>query len=89
MFSGDEFVISQVGTVNCYLKAIESIMSLFQTRAVGLAKQISDVHEQLEQTYVEMKTFQVLRDQELTAIPKRLEVRNSNSKLNEVQSNWL
>lgn len=45
-----------------------------QTRAVGLNKQIYDAHEQVEQSQVELKTFETLRTQELKAIPKRLEV---------------
>ena len=37
-------------------------------------KQLNDVNEQIEQTYVEAKTFDVLRQHEIGAIPKRLEV---------------
>ncbi|KXJ23705.1 cell division cycle 5-related protein [Exaiptasia diaphana] len=54
-------------------KKLKVILGGYQTRAVGLAKQISDAHEQLEQAHVELKTFQVLREQEQRAIPKRLE----------------
>ena len=37
-------------------------------------KQVQDLHEQLEQTYVECKTFENLRQHEIGAIPKRMEV---------------
>ena len=37
-------------------------------------KQISDVYEQIEQTFVEYKTFEDLRQHEIGAIPKRMEV---------------
>jgi pre-mRNA-splicing factor CDC5/CEF1 len=46
----------------------------FQSRAVGLIKQLSDVHEQVEQAYVEKRTFEELRNQETKSIPKRLQV---------------
>ena len=48
--------------------------SLFQSRAQGLMKQVQDLHEQLEQTYVECTTFENLRQHEIGAIPKRMEV---------------
>ena len=47
---------------------------IFQSRAQGLMKQVQDLHEQLEQTYVECKTFENLRQHEIGAIPKRMEV---------------
>ena len=37
-------------------------------------KQVHDMYEQVEQTYVEYKTFDHLRQHEVSAIPKRLEV---------------
>ena len=50
-------------------------MSFFvQSRAVGLVKQLSDVHDQVEQAYVEKRTFEELRNQETNSIPKRLQV---------------
>ncbi|XP_001630383.2 cell division cycle 5-related protein [Nematostella vectensis] len=54
-------------------KKLKVLLGGYQTRAVGLTKQLSDLHEQLEQSQVEMTTFQALRNQELQAIPKRLE----------------
>ena len=38
-------------------------------------KQVQDLHEQLEQTFVEYKTFENLRQHEVGAMPKRMEVR--------------
>jgi len=32
------------------------------------------MHEQIEQTVVEMKTFENLREHEIVAVPKRVEV---------------
>lgn len=46
-----------------------------QSRASGLAKQLHDLYEQIEQTFVEQKTFENLRQHEIGAIPKRMEVR--------------
>ncbi|MEW8544170.1 MAG: hypothetical protein AB2693_11610 [Candidatus Thiodiazotropha sp.] len=40
-------------------------------------KQVQDLHEQLEQTYVECTTFENLRQHEIGAIPKRMEASDS------------
>ena len=45
-----------------------------QSRANGYIKQMSETHEQVEQLQVELGTFEQLRNQELQAIPKRVEV---------------
>lgn len=37
-------------------------------------KQLNDLSDQLEQTYLELKTFEDLRQHEIGAIPKRMEV---------------
>jgi len=39
-----------------------------------LQKQLQEMHEQVEQTVVEMKTFENLREHEVIAVPKRVEV---------------
>ena len=49
-------------------------MCLLQSRAASLSKQLSDIHEQVEQSFVELNTFEGLRSQELQAIPKRTQV---------------
>jgi pre-mRNA-splicing factor CDC5/CEF1 len=41
-----------------------------------LITQLTEIYEQIEQTQIELKTFENLRDHELTAIPKRLEVKS-------------
>ena len=48
-----------------------------QSRSQGLTKQLQDTYEQIEQTFVEAKTFDALRQHEVGAIPKRMEVRYS------------
>ena len=50
-----------------------------QSRSQGLMKQFHDQYEQIEQTFVELKTFENLRQHEIGAIPKRLEVRTDTS----------
>lgn len=47
---------------------------IFQSRAQGLVKQIQDLTEQIESTRIELGTFEHLRQHEMGAIPKRLEV---------------
>merc|ERR1711971_1150662 len=44
-----------------------------QSRAAGLIKQLNDAAEQLEQSRLEMETFEQLKISESTAIPRRLE----------------
>ena len=39
-----------------------------------MQKQLQEMHEQTEQTVVELKTFENLRDHEVVAVPKRVEV---------------
>lgn len=41
-----------------------------------MQKQLQEMHEQIEQTVVEMKTFENLRQHEVIAVPKRVEVCN-------------
>jgi pre-mRNA-splicing factor CDC5/CEF1 len=50
------------------------LLLFIQARAQTLVTQLNDIHDQIEQTYVELKTFENLRQHEVTAIPKRLEV---------------
>lgn len=50
-------------------------MFCFQSRSQGLLKNLHDTYEQIEQTAVELNTFENLRQHEIGAIPKRLEVR--------------
>ncbi len=40
-----------------------------------MIKALNDVYDQIDQTQVEAKTFELLRQNEVLAIPKRIEVR--------------
>lgn len=48
---------------------------LIQSRSLALNKQISDLHDQLDQCRIESVTFDMLRKQEKHAIPRRMAVR--------------
>ncbi|XP_064612178.1 cell division cycle 5-like protein [Liolophura sinensis] len=54
-------------------KKLKILLGGYQSRASGLAKQLHDLYEQIEQTFVEQKTFENLRQHEIGAIPKRME----------------
>ncbi|XP_065906645.1 cell division cycle 5-related protein-like [Dysidea avara] len=54
-------------------KKLKILTGGYQSRAASLNKQISDVHEQVEQCFVELNTFEGLRSQELQAIPRRIQ----------------
>ena len=57
-----------------YKSKVDCHVLCVQSRAQGLMKQLSDLTEQLEQTYLERNTFDNLRQHEIGAIPKRMEV---------------
>ncbi|XP_015772180.1 PREDICTED: cell division cycle 5-related protein-like [Acropora digitifera] len=54
-------------------KKLKVLLGGYQSRGVGLTKQINDLYEQVEQAHTEKETFRSLREHELRAIPKRLE----------------
>lgn len=54
-------------------KKLKILLGGYQSRAQTLSKQLQDIYEQIEQTYVEMKTFENLREHEISAVPKRIE----------------
>ncbi|KAJ8387821.1 hypothetical protein AAFF_G00149700 [Aldrovandia affinis] len=54
-------------------KKMKVLLGGYQSRAMGLAKQLSDLWDQVEQAQVELRTFQELKKQEDTAIPRRQE----------------
>ena len=62
--SGKLDLCSNNGLYSCY----------FQARGQALVKALTDVYDQIDQTQVEATTFDLLRQNELLAIPKRLEV---------------
>ena len=49
---------------------------VLQSRSGGLLKQVQELNEQLEHTFVELTTFENLRQHEIGAIPKRMEVQS-------------
>lgn len=54
-------------------KKLKILLGGYQSRSQGLVKQLNDLYEQIEQTFVEFKTFEDLRKHEIGAIPKRME----------------
>jgi len=54
-------------------KKLKVLLGGYQARAVGLSKQIGDMHDQLDQLRIEADTFQLLSTQEHHAIPRRME----------------
>merc|ERR1719357_2400866 len=54
-------------------KKLKILTGGYQSRAAGLVKQLTDAGEQLEQTRLELETFNQLKISESTAIPRRLE----------------
>uniref|UniRef100_A0A673CTD1 Cell division cycle 5-like protein n=1 Tax=Sphaeramia orbicularis TaxID=375764 RepID=A0A673CTD1_9TELE len=55
-------------------KKLKILLGGFQSRALGLLKQHNELWEQVEQAATELQTFNQLKKQEDTAIPRRLEV---------------
>eukprot|EP00794_Sanderia_malayensis_P000539 gene539-1191_t len=53
-------------------KKLKILLGGYQTRAVGLAKKLSDVCEQVEHTHVEAETFKMLKEQESRSVPRRI-----------------
>ncbi len=53
-------------------KKLKVLTGGYQARAQGLAKQIVDAQDQIEQTRLELSTFRFLKDKETAAIPRRL-----------------
>uniref|UniRef100_A0A4W4F847 Cell division cycle 5-like protein n=1 Tax=Electrophorus electricus TaxID=8005 RepID=A0A4W4F847_ELEEL len=54
-------------------KKMKILLGGYQSRAMGLMKQLSDLWDQVEQAHMELHTFQELKKQEDTAIPRRQE----------------
>ncbi|KAG5857430.1 hypothetical protein ANANG_G00019380 [Anguilla anguilla] len=54
-------------------KKMKVLLGGYQSRAMGLVKQLGDLWDQVEQAQVELRTFQELKKQEDTAIPRRQE----------------
>ncbi|CAF0733392.1 unnamed protein product [Rotaria sordida] len=54
-------------------KKLKTLLGGYQSRGQALIKALNDVYEQIDQTHVEAKTFELLRQNEILAIPKRIE----------------
>jgi len=74
-------------------KKLKVLLGGYQSRSVGLTKQINDLFEQVEQAHTEKETFRSLREHELRAIPKRVEslregVRRQTDRERQLQSRY-
>lgn len=56
-------------------KKLKILLGGYQSRAMGLIKQLNDLWDQIEQAHLELRTFEELKKHEDAAIPRRLEVR--------------
>lgn len=54
-------------------KKMKILLGGYQSRSMGLLKQLSELWDQVEQTHTELHTFEELKKQEDLAIPRRLE----------------
>ncbi|KAF7704548.1 cell division cycle 5-like protein [Silurus meridionalis] len=54
-------------------KKMKILLGGYQSRAMGLIKQLSDLWDQVEQAHMELHTFEELKKQEDLAIPRRKE----------------
>ena len=61
-------------------KKLKLLTGGYQSRATSLTKQLIDIHDQCEQSFIEMNTFKCLQSTEGQAIPSRLEVSQFNTR---------
>jgi pre-mRNA-splicing factor CDC5/CEF1 len=54
-------------------KKLKTLLGGYQSRGQALVKALNDIYDQIDQTQVEAKTFDLLRQNEILAIPKRIE----------------
>jgi len=52
-------------------KKLKTLLGGYQSRGQALHKALNDIYDQIDQIQVEAKTFDVLRQNEIQAIPKR------------------
>ncbi|MEE6514022.1 hypothetical protein FKM82_021944, partial [Ascaphus truei] len=55
-------------------KKMKILLGGYQSRAMGLIKQLNEIWDQYEQANLELRTFEELKTHEDTAIPRRIEV---------------
>jgi pre-mRNA-splicing factor CDC5/CEF1 len=65
----------QVSSIFLFFEFNHRFDNLFKSRGQALVKALNDIYDQIDQTQVESKTFELLRQNEVLAIPKRIEVR--------------
>lgn len=53
-------------------KKLKVLLGGYQSRAISLNKQISDLYEQIDQCHIEAETYNMLKKQEQHAIPRRI-----------------
>ena len=61
-------------------KKLKILLGGYQSRTLGLTKQLNELHDQLQQTQTELKSFKELQAIESAAIPRRIQVSTSNLK---------
>lgn len=54
-------------------KKLKTLLGGYQSRGQALVKAMNDIYDQIDQTQVEAETFDLLRRNEILAIPKRIE----------------
>lgn len=70
-------------------KKLKILLGGYQSRAMGLIKQLNDLWDQIEQAHLELRTFEELKKHEDAAIPRRLEVRlHKYDTLDQMQTLW-
>ena len=57
-------------------KKLKVLLGGYQSRSIGLIKQLGEISDQIQQTHVELQSFKELQTIEASAIPRRLNVRN-------------
>ena len=61
-------------------KKLKILLGGYQSRTLGLTKQLNELHDQLQQTQTELKSFKELQAIESAAIPRRIQVSTLNLK---------
>ena len=56
-------------------KKLKVLLGGYQSRSIGLIKQLGEISDQIQQTHVELQSFKELQSIEANAIPRRLKVR--------------
>ncbi len=57
-------------------KKLKILLGGYQSRSIGLTKQMNELNDQILQTQTELNSFKELQAIESAAIPRRVQVRN-------------